>query len=121
MTLELLPGEFSVCKLEAPLAVLPAGLCFLANTDQEYSLVCETADVPATGVNAREDGWCAMRVSGQLDFSLIGILAGISQTLAAARVGIFVVSTYDTDYILLKERDLDRALDALSAAGYEIA
>ena len=122
MMLELLPGEFSVCKLEAPIAAPPAGdFCFVANTDREYSLVCETAGVPATGVIAREDGWCAMRVCGELDFSLIGILAGISQVLAAARVGIFVVSTYDTDYILTKARDLDRALDALTAAGYEIA
>jgi hypothetical protein len=67
---------------------------------------------------AREDGWRAMRVVGTLDFSLTGILSGIATALADAKIGIFAVSTYDTDYILVKQENLDRAVEALKEAGY---
>ena len=118
MTIEILPADFSVCKVTDYSQVDPnAPYCFLAKTDAENSLVCETGRVPAN-VIAREDGWRALRIAGTLDFSLVGILAKIAATLADAGVSIFAVSTYDTDYILVK--DLSGAVRALDAAGYKI-
>ena len=69
---------------------------------------------------AREDGWKGFRIEGVLDFSLIGILSKISTILAENKIGIFAVSTYNTDYILVKEENFERALSVLSEAGYEI-
>lgn len=69
----------------------------------------------------REDGWRAFRAAGPLDFSLTGILAGIASVLAAAGIPIFAVSTYDTDYVLVKTERYEAALDALRAAGYDVA
>jgi len=71
-------------------------------------------------VSAREDGWKGFRIEGILDFSLIGILSKISAILADNKIGIFAVSTYNTDYILVKEGDLERAAQALSKAGYVV-
>ena len=92
---------------------------FIARTDEEVSLVCRTEDTPAR-TTEREDGWKAFRIQGVLDFSLVGILSGISGILAAQGIGIFAVSTFNTDYILVKEENFDRALDILAAEGYRI-
>lgn len=94
-------------------------LCFIGITDREISLVCETRSAPRDAVE-RDDGWRAFRVSGILDLSLVNVLRGITDVLADIGVPVFVVSTYDTDYVLVKEGFLDRALDALSAAGYAV-
>ena len=95
MTLELLEQAFSVCKLSEDSPVdLSMPFCFYARTDAEISIVCETEAAPANCL-AREDGWRALRVAGQLDFSLLGILAGLTGALAAAGVSVFAVSTYD--------------------------
>ena len=120
MKLKTFPDELTVCKL-AKTADFDAEMdfCFLARTDEEVSLVCRTSDVPAHTA-AREDGWRGFRIEGQLDFSLIGILAKLSAILAENRIGIFAVSTYNTDYILVKADDFARAMAALAAAGYEI-
>ena len=117
LTLQILPQPLTVCKVSDLSGFAMAGLYFIGNTDDELSLVCETDKTP-TNTTAREDGWRAMRVVGQLDFSLTGILSGITAVLADARVGIFAVSTYDTDYILVKQENRDRAVEALKAAGY---
>ena len=108
----------TVCKLDG-MTMLPEGLCFFARTDEEISLVCETVHVPEN-TTAREDGWRAMRVVGELDFSLVGILARITDVLAREMIGIFAVSTYNTDYILTKETQFEDALAALARAGYEV-
>ena len=92
---------------------------FLGKTDEEHSLVCETTDIPAN-VLEHDDGWRAFRIEGVLDFSLIGILVGISEILAKNRIGIFVVSTYNTDYVLTKEKHYNQALQVLADAGYDI-
>ena len=121
ITLEILPQLFSVCQVESITAEdLRAEYTFFARTDCELSLVCPTAHVPEKTA-AREDGWRGFRIAGVLDFSLIGILAGISSVLAEAGVGIFAVSTFNTDYILVKEENLDKAVSALSDVGYIIA
>ena len=83
------------------------------------SLVCETEYVPVW-TEAREDGWRAFHIQGVLDFSMIGILSELSGILAKARIGIFAVSTYKTDYILVKEEKFEQALDILEDSGYMI-
>lgn len=120
MKLNLLPHRLSVCKVNALRPEdLAQPLCFTACTDEELSLVCPTERVPADSL-ASEDGWRAFRIEGVLDFSLVGILSPIAQLLAEARVGIFAVSTYNTDYVLVKEMQLPLAVEVLSAAGYDI-
>ena len=120
MQIKPLPYDLTVCKLASEKDI-PAALpfCFTAVTDEEISLVCPTAAVPA-GATHHEEGWKAFRIAGTLDFSLIGILAAISALLAAQQIGIFAVSTFNTDYILVKERDFDKALTVLAEAGYTV-
>lgn len=121
MVLKVMEGELSVCRLKEMPAVEELGeFYFLGKTDEEISLVCPLEAVP-NGVLRREDGWKAFRIEGVLDFSLIGILAQISAALAEAKIGIFAVSTYNTDYILTKAEDFDAALTALAKDGYEIS
>ena len=121
MEIKVIEGAFSVCRLkELGQAVLNQDFYFIGKTDEELSLVCRTGDVPA-GTVSREDGFKAFRIQGELDFSLIGILAGISAVLAENRIGIFVVSTYNTDYVLTKADDFERALGLLESRGYGIA
>ena len=118
MKLKKLPCELTVCKLPSTDAFDPtADFYFAGKTDEEISLVCRTECTPA-GTIAREDGWRGFRIEGTLDFSLTGILSKISGILTDNEIGIFAVSTYNTDYILVKEEQFDRAVRALEAAGY---
>ena len=117
MRLEKLRYDLSVCQVKDLADV--NDFLFLAKTDKELSVVCETAKVPENTIN-REDGWTAFRVEGSLEFSLVGILADLSHCLADAGISIFAVSTYDTDYILVKKDNWDRAKSALLNAGYEV-
>ena len=120
MTLHVLPFDISICKTGVIDGIdLDSEFFFLGKTDEEISLVCKTEDVPKETIE-RDDGWRGFRIEGQLDFSLIGILSKISSALADEGIGIFAVSTYNTDYILVKEDDLKRALKALKKAGYMI-
>ena len=121
MELKTLPYNFTVCKLMS-VGDLPSGIdfCFTAKTDEEISLVCKTEDVPENTL-VRDDGWKGFRIEGVLDFSLIGILSKISAILAENKVGIFAVSTYNTDYIFVKEENFDKAINALKDNGYDVA
>ena len=120
VTLEPLEIPFSVCKVTDYTGIdMDQPFVFSGRTDQEKSLVCPTAIVPDNTL-ARDDGWRAFRICGELDFSLIGILAKISKILAENAIGIFAISTYNTDYILTKEKSFDKALQVLTEAGYEI-
>lgn len=120
MELKLLHKDFSVCKVEDFSQVnLDAEFCFLGKTDEENSLVCMTDEVPSNVIQ-RDDGWKGFRIQGVLDFSLIGILAEISVILAENGISIFAVSTYNTDYILIKIEKYQKALDVLKASGYQI-
>ncbi len=115
-----LPYDFTVCKIEdTEEPDLRKAFFFLEKTDEEISLVCRTEDTPEKTLEC-EHGWKAFRVKGTLDFSLVGILAEISGILAAEGISIFAVSTYNTDYILVKEENFERALGILSAK-YEAA
>lgn len=112
--------DFSVCKVSDYSQVnLKSEYCFIGKTDEEHSLVCMTKEVPENTLK-RDDGWKAFRIEGVLDFSLIGILAEISGLLAESGIGIFAVSTYNTDYILTKKEQFDRAIRVLEKAGYRI-
>ena len=120
MKLKKLPYSFSVCKLNTVSGIdLNRELYFLGKTDEETSLVCKTEDVP-DNVTDRDDGWRGFRIQGVLDFSLIGVLSGISGILAKNEIGIFVVSTYNTDYVFVKSENWEKALQTLSAEGYVI-
>ncbi len=120
LKLERMPYDLTVSKVKDVSQIdLQSGFFFIAKTDEELSLVCRTQDVP-DGTAAREDGWKAFRVRGVLDFSLTGILSKLSGILADGGIGIFAVSTYNTDYILVKKEDFCRALDLLEKHGYGI-
>ena len=120
MQLKALDFPLTVCKVQAVSDIdLSAGFFFIGRTDEEISLVCKTEDTPANTTD-REDGWRGFRVQGMLDFSLTGILFRLSGVLAEAGIGIFAVSTYNTDYILVKAENFDRAMAVLAAAGYEV-
>lgn len=81
--------------------------------------MCKTTDVPANAAH-REDGWKGFRIQGVLDFSLIGILSKLTTVLAENNIGIFAVSTFNTDYILVKEENFEKAKEVLAAAGYSM-
>lgn len=121
MELKALDYKLTVCKVTSlEIVSLTDDFFFIGKTDEEVSIVCETAKTPQN-TTERDDGWRAFRIQGVLDFSLIGILAKISTVLAENKIGIFAVSTYNTDYILVKEHNFEKALSALSHAGYNIA
>ena len=112
--------NFSICQVEDySLVNLEADYSFIAKTEEERSLVCITKDVPSNVIR-REDGWKAFCVQGVLDFSLIGILSKISTILAERGISIFAVSTYNTDYILIKDTNYEKELEVLKSSGYEI-
>lgn len=120
MKLTRLPYEFSICKVVDYSQVdVEKPFCFTGASEQEKSLVCPQVDVPSNTLE-REDGWNAFRIDGVLDFSLIGILAKIATILAQGKIGIFVVSTFQTDYVLTKSKDFSNAINLLTQAGYEI-
>ena len=115
-----LPQALSVVQLyDLSDADLTAQPFFLAVTGTELSLVCEVSRVPAR-VRTRDDGWRALRIAGTLDFSLTGVLAGIADVLRDAHIPIFAVSTFDTDYVLVKADRFSAALDALCMVGYAV-
>jgi len=116
--LRILPDEFTVCQITDSRDIcFEEEFVFVGKTDDELSLVCRTTVVP-TGIIVRDDGWRTIKIQGVLDFSLCGILAGIASILADARISIFAVSTYNTDYILLKKENLKAAERVLHENGY---
>ena len=119
----MLPGRFTVCRLEAA-AALPAwaadgAFLSITRTDQELSIVCPEEHVPADVRSER--GFRVLRVDGPLDFSLVGILARIATPLAGAGISIFAISSFDTDHILVREAQLAQSREALSRAGIRLA
>ncbi len=120
MEIKKIHQEFSVCQVEDYSFVnLDSEYSFIGKTDEERSLVCLTSEVPPNVIQ-RDDGWKALRIQGILDFSLIGILSEIAAILADHNIPIFAVSTYNTDYILVKKENYEKAIQALEAAGYKM-
>ena len=120
MKLKVINETFSVCKVKSVRDInFEDSFCFVGKTDEELSLVCATRFVPNETIE-REDGWRGFRIEGVLDFSLIGILSKLSAILAEEGIGIFAISTFNTDYILTKEANFERALLVLESKGYEV-
>jgi hypothetical protein len=122
LKISVLPEVFMVCRLdkdaEIPDWAWADEFVSITKTPEELSIVCRQFDVPK---NAKcEKGWRCLKVNGPLDFSCVGVLASLSMPLAKAGVSIFAVSTYDTDYLLVKEKDLERAICVLSHEGHII-
>lgn len=112
--------EFSICKVDSLAHVDWSGpFCFAGKTDRELSVVC-TSDCAPQNPLARDGGWRAFRIEGTLEFSLVGVLSRISMLLAENQIGIFAISTYDTDDILTRQDVFDRALAVRRDAGYQI-
>jgi uncharacterized protein len=108
------------CDPDAPLPSWATGGHFwsVTRSDSELSIVCREEDVPADA--SAERGWCALEVAGPLDFSLTGVVASLVTPLAEEEVPLVVLSTFETDYLLVRERDLARSVEALVAAGHSI-
>ena len=120
LELQKLSFRLTVCKVKSVSDIdMDSEFFFIGKTDEEISLVCRTEDTPQETVE-RDDGWRGFRISGVLDFSLIGILSKLSGILAEKKIGIFAVSTYNTDYILVKEEKKKKALLALEEEGYTV-
>ncbi len=120
MKLKVLKQRFSVCKIPDITKIkLHDPYFFMAQTTDELSLVCLTTSVPENATD-REDGWQGFYIEGIIDFALTGILSGILTPLADEGIGIFAVSTFNTDYIFVKEKAFVKALDVLAAKGYKI-
>lgn len=120
-TLEVLPDTFAICRLDGDAGVpewANSEFTSVTRTPDELSIVCSQDDVPAEIQS--EDGWRCLRVAGKLDFSVIGVIAALTGTLAAANISVFAISTFDTDYLLVKESDLDAAVESLGEAGHAI-
>lgn len=120
MKLITLKDEFSICKVNDYSKVnLDNPFTFISTTSDEKSLVCKSCDVPSNTI-AKEDNWRGFYIDGILDFSLIGILAKITDILANNQIGVFVVSTYNTDYVFVKSNNYQKALDLLKDNNYQI-
>jgi hypothetical protein len=122
LTLSLLPGTFTICRLD-PEAIIPdwtkAGdFMSITRTGDELSIVCAGANVPE-GVKS-DRGWRCFKVEGPLDLSLTGVLASLANPLAEARINIFAVSTFDTDYLLVQEDKVSRASEVLILSGHRL-
>ena len=123
--LALLPGRYAVCRLAADAAIPAwasaprASLLSVTRTDDELSIVCDESMVPV-GFARIEPGWRAIRIRGTIPFGELGVVAGVTAPLAAAGVSVFVISTFDTDYLLVPAGHLEVASAALNAAGFEV-
>ena len=120
LTLTLLSDLFSVCQL-APDASIPpiqGGFFALVRTEDELSLVCRHDTAPETA--KRQDGWCCLRFEGPFDFSLTGILVAVAAPLAQAKISIFALSTFNTDYLLIPQAQWQDAAIVLTNAGHHI-
>ena len=122
LTLELMKGNYGVCRLREnspiPVWCQQGEFYSITKTKDELSIVCLEEYVP-NGVQVEKE-WCIIKIVGPLDFSLIGILSKISQLMAECEISIFALSTYDTDYIMVKQAKIVQAIEKLKEAGYNI-
>ena len=119
LTLSILPDTYAICRLDrdaVPLWAAANDFISITRTTDELSIVCCDRNVPDHATCDR--GWSVFKVEGPLDLSLTGVLASLAGPLAEAQINLFVVSTYDTDYLLVKEANLMRAVDVLRQASH---
>lgn len=123
LTLRILPGAFAISRLSAgaPVPAWATGghLLSMTRTRDELSIVSDESFVPEGLISERD--WKCLKVEGTLDFSLVGILASIISPLAKAGISIFTISTYDTDYVLVKSANLATAASVLEESGLNIS
>ena len=120
MKLKKLEYDLTICKVKSVDDIdLNKEFYFIGKTEGELSLVCITSNTPENAIE-RDDGWKGFYIQGVLDFSLVGILSKISEVLANNKIGIFAVSTFNTDYILVKKENFERALEVLVLEGYTL-
>ena len=118
MELKKLDMDFTVCKIQNINSVdFSKEFVFLSKTDEEISLVCESGFVPENAI-AIEAGWNAFKIAGMLEFGAVGVIAKIAEILSDADISIFVVSTYNTDYVFIKSYDYWKGIDLLASCGY---
>lgn len=125
ITLEILPLKFSIVRLstndQPPSWVFDSKIFYsMSRTKDELSIVVESNCVPHKHNFKIEPGWSCLKVAGVLDFSLTGILSSIAKPLADNKISIFAISTFDTDYILVREHQLDSAIQSLLKSGFLI-
>ena len=122
LTMKLLKEKYVVCRLDEneliPEWVQSGDFFSITRTAEELSMICSEENI-LEDIKCEKD-WRILKVEGPLDFSLIGILASISSILAKREISIFAISTYDTDYILVKNNDIDNTIEALKSEKYEI-
>lgn len=122
LTLSLLPEKLAICRLDpdADVPTWTSGSRFLSitRTDDELSVVCAEAGVPEEVKSDR--GWRCLKVAGPLDLALTGVLASLANPLAEGYINIFAISTYDTDYLLVKEESLPCSIDVLTQSGHRV-
>ena len=122
LTLSILPDTFGICRLEAraklPDWALLANFISITRTLDELSIVCPVGQIPPDIECSLE--WYCFQVEGQLDFSLTGILASLASPLAQAGISIFALSTYNTDYLMVKQENKELAIKILSQAGHQV-
>ena len=122
LTLKILPNRLAVCRLNAdsplPDWIDESDFSSVTRTEAELTIVCDQ-ELVASGTTS-ETGWRCIKVEGPLDFSEIGIVFSLTQPLAESGVSVFLISTFDTDYLMVKEKDLANAIDALSAQGHQV-
>ncbi len=120
--LSLLPDKLAICRLPADAAIpewfLPGSLTAMVRTADELSIVCPEKYAPHFVTS--EPGWRCLKIEGPLDFLLVGILAGVLVPLANAGISIFSISTFDTDYVLINEEQVESAIRALKQAGFKV-
>ncbi|HBF8535452.1 TPA: ACT domain-containing protein [Clostridioides difficile] len=122
MKLKLFAEEYAVCRLNSdskiPTWIDTKNFYSITKTEDELSIVCSNNNIPSDVKSEKE--WRILKILGPLDFSLIGILSKLSGLLAENKISIFAISTYDTDYILIKEKDIKNACKILNCNGYEV-
>ncbi len=120
--LEVLPSTFAICRLDADANVpewATGEFLSITRTPDELSIICRQGNVPENLQS--ELGWRCLRVAGRLKFSMVGVIASLAGTLAAANISVLVVSTFDTDYLLVKEGNLEAAVASLVEAGHAVS
>lgn len=118
MELKILEYNFTICKVKELNNIDNDNeFLFIGKTDEEISIVCDDKHIPTNYTDINRN-WKCIKIMGTLDFSLIGILSKITTILATHNIGIFVVSTYNTDYILVKEDKIDLARECLEKNNY---
>jgi hypothetical protein len=119
MKLQMLSQDFSVCKIKDYTMVdFTDPFVFLSKTDEEFSLVCQTNSIPGMPLS-EEHGFKAFRIEGTLDFDLVGVISKLTKVLSDEGISVFVVSTYNTDYVFVKKASLQKTITLLEQSGYE--